>query len=117
MSSETKLVLTESLTIHRCITCGGPIAFAEGFEAAHRLNHEWFYCPAGHPAHYAAETDAERLRKELTEAQELANAEANKRRQLEGLLAASDKRREQCPVCNKRVQNVNLKHHMAFKHP
>ena len=64
---------TTTLIIKECGTCGITYAVSEAYDETLRKNHKMFWCPRGCERYYAAENEEERLRRELSEAQEEAN--------------------------------------------
>jgi len=122
-------VLVE-LTAVTCCNCG--VIF--GIEAGHRrrlhASGDWWFCPNGHQQHYA-ETEADRLRKQLeqaerrrgwaetalTAARDQRDAEERSHRATKGHLTRVRKRVAAgvCPCCTRSFQN--LARHMAGQHP
>lgn len=58
-----------TLTTETCFSCGPLFAVDEDWLAARRRDHETWYCRNGHGQHYLAETEEDRLRRELGRAQ------------------------------------------------
>lgn len=102
-----------------CCKCGLPFAAPGDFFQFRRNDHEMFYCPTGHPQHFTAESEAEKLRDELA---------AEKNRKLEVLARLNESEaakakaerklkrvgRGVCPDCNRTF--ANLAKHMNCKH-
>ena len=63
----------ENLVVLACGACGAPLALTEAMQKELRRTHATFWCPNGHTRHYPAETEEERLRSALAEAQQLTN--------------------------------------------
>ena len=113
-----------TLIVHHCINCGVPYGMTEEYEARRREDHEWFYCPNGHSAHYPHRNRVELLEKRL----QLAEGEAQQNReryQRERASRISTKghvtrlRRKvaagKCPCCKREFPD--LAEHMKWKHP
>jgi 5,10-methylenetetrahydrofolate reductase len=110
--------------VYECANCGMPFGVSADFVERRRKDHASFHCPRGHSQSFDQESEAERLRRMLTEAnakatalaQRAANAEAAEqkaetaRRKLEKRVRAGV-----CPCCSRSF--INLKRHMATKHP
>ena len=110
--------------VYECAECGVPFGVSADFAQRKRNDHSDFYCPRGHCQVFKGETEAERLRKMLAEAnaksttlaQRAADAEAAEqkaemaRRKLEKRIKAGV-----CPCCNRTF--TNLARHMQTKHP
>lgn len=124
-------MVTITLEAVTCCDCG--VMF--GIEASHRAellqNHAWFYCPNGHRQHYTAETEADKVRRELKRVREHADWLADLERQEREARQAADRSRAalkgqvtrikrkvaagQCPCC--RTKFADLAAHMAESHP
>lgn len=48
-----------------CANCGMPFAITKDKEERLRQCHNTFYCPVGHPQHFSAKTETERLRERV----------------------------------------------------
>jgi len=110
--------------VYECARCGTPFGVSADLVSRRRTDHGDFFCPFGHANVFKGETEAERLRKLLTEAN--ANATRQAQRALDAEIAeqkAETARRKLekrvragvCPCCSRSF--VNLKRHMASKHP
>jgi hypothetical protein len=110
--------------VYECAECGIPFGLSGDFVRRKREDHASWYCPRGHPQSFKGESEAERLRKLLADAN--ANATKLAQRALDAELAeqkAETARRKLekrvragvCPCCSRSF--VNLKRHMATKHP
>lgn len=114
-----------------CITCGVHIVLEEAFYTQRKNDHVNFYCPNGHGQHFAAETEAERLRKALRMA-ELAREKAEKERaaawageqaalRAKAKTEAENKRKARrtaagvCTCCNRTFKQLAA--HMKSQHP
>lgn len=89
-----------------------------------RNDHKSFYCPNGHAQSYTAETEAEKLRRQLNNAnQQIARAEDEAREANNGRIRAEKAQARAlkrihsgtCPCCKRTFQNVAR--HMQTKHP
>jgi hypothetical protein len=109
-----------------CITCGVVIAMVEEFYN-HRVNDQnTYYCPSGHRQNFVAETEEQKLRKQL-EAQkrrtDMALAEVKQEQALrtkaEKKLKRTEKRTKSgvCPVPECHRHFTNVERHVATKHP
>lgn len=112
-------------TITCCNTdCGISFAAPSWWVKGKRENHSWFYCPNGHHQYFAAESNAEKYKRERDIArQQIARAEqeaTDERRKAE-LLMKQKRRLEKraasgtCPCCQRSFQNMSR--HMLHKHP
>ncbi|MCK5235902.1 MAG: hypothetical protein KAR06_02865 [Deltaproteobacteria bacterium] len=106
-----------------CITCGIVFAIPEGFRRALKTSHKPFFCPSGHEMYYPGKTEAEKLRKELTEEQKRADElrAENYRlgRQRDGALETITRMKKRanagvCPHCRRHF--VNVEKHIHTKH-
>ncbi len=125
------ITITLELEHVTCAACGIAFAMESSFRARRLADHEYFYCPAGHHNYYSAESDAERLSRELKEARLEIRRMAY--REQSAQLAARDAERAQkaaeaetrrvkkraaaalCPCCRRSF--VQLRRHMETKHP
>ena len=94
------------------------------FDQRRRKDHEAFYCPSGHPQSYTGQSEADKLRKQLVEAQRRADMEANTRRAAEIEAKRAKTRLKKlthrvncgvCPHCQRTFKQ--LAEHMKTKHP
>jgi len=129
---QTYAVATNLVT-EQCITCGVLFAIPQELYERRREDHRSFYCPNGHSQHYAGETEAEQLRRQLqaqrNQATALrssldqetarANHEASRAAGYKGALTKAKRRvgRGVCPVDGCKRHFENLKRHMATEHP
>lgn len=120
--------LLETVT---CAKCAVLFAFPEQWVTAFRSSHQNFFCPAGHNNYFPAETDEEKLRKQLAQAQtNIEHKEAaisslrEQRAQLERSRASlrgvhtricNRVKNGVCPCCNRTFANLSA--HMHTKHP
>lgn len=127
------LTCSSNLVTVDCCHAGCHVTFAmpETWHAHFKNTHNYFYCPAGHPQHFVAETGEEMLRKKLAQLQtNIEHKEAainsyrlennrlvHQRRGLKGALKRIRTRVHAgvCPDCNRTF--LNLARHMACKHP
>lgn len=95
-----------------CAACGMEFGAPEDWVSRRREDHASFYCPAGHAQQFLAETDAEKLRKELARrSADLVEAQAR--------AVAAEKKLARvahgvCPKCKRSFRE--LERHMATKH-
>lgn len=110
-------------TFGACCNCGIQWAAPQDFVREKLNNGGTFYCPNGHPQHFA-ETNVAKLEKQLAQEKqrrEWAEKNAETARKAEaiarGKLKAQSERVKNgvCPCCNRSFQN--LMRHMATKHP
>ena len=103
----------ETLT---CCVCGVEFAAPMLFVQKRCETHEDFYCPSGHGQAFLGETEAEKLRKQLTEEKRLRSEEIEKRWATENKLAKVTKRASAglCQHCNRTFSNVVR--HLKSKH-
>lgn len=112
-----------TIDVFDCASCGMHFGVPADYIERRREDHRGFYCPAGHSNAFKGETDADRLRKMLNEANarntKLADewgkavvkadkAEAERARLMKRVKAGV------CTCCNRTFQN--LARHMATKH-
>lgn len=99
-------------------------AMTTDFQRRRRKDREWFYCPAGHRQYYSGKTKEQKLKEELSRANQRADQhrrEAFEQRQRATSISKSyQKVRERvkngvCPCCNRTFEN--LARHMKTKHP
>jgi hypothetical protein len=133
VSNTITMSKTVTLVAHECCTCGVAFAMPESLMAARRRDGDWFYCPAGHPAHFT-ESDADKLKRALAREQEVVRQLAREKaakdqiaatlRDASSKLAATEsqltrqKKRHAagvCPCCKRTFQQ--LVRHMQSKHP
>lgn len=117
---EVSIHTTVSLEVQTCISCGVHFGIPKQLDAQLRSNHNGFYCPNGHKQFYTAESEAEKLRRELRrKEQEVADQVRAKLQAQEELVKAQRKlKRVQkgiCACCNRSF--TNLRRHMESKHP
>ena len=96
----------QTVVIHDCCTCGGPIAMTRAQETVFERQHGTFRCVTGHENFWPAKSDKDRL----VEAQDkLATTETTvKTLRLEKSQMADELRKCPCPVtdCGKRVKDL-----------
>ena len=107
-----------------CITCGCHIALENEFYDRRLQDRRDFYCPNGHSQHFVAETEAERLKKQLAEREAQLTRERARTSELNTAITKAKratarlKTRIQngvCPCCHRTVKQLAA--HMASKHP
>jgi hypothetical protein len=84
-----------------------------------RQNHNEFYCPNGHRQYYTAESDADKLRRELKRKEQEVADQVRAKLQAQSELDAAQRKLKRvakgiCPCCNRSF--TNLHKHMATKH-
>lgn len=118
------ITITEEMYICRCAGCSIQFGMTKDFQDRRRKDHETFYCPAGHPQSWKAESDEDKLRRERDIArQQVARAEQEAKStqralEAEKKKAAKVKKRSAagvCPCCNRTVGQ--MARHMKTKHP
>ncbi len=125
------MTVVATLTVIQCGQCGIDFAVPQGWCDDRRRDHKDFYCPNGHSRCYPQETEEERLRKQLTNAQDRLTYAENRatsaarraehmersRRAVKGQLTKERKRIAGgvCPCCNRTF--VSLGAHMKKQHP
>jgi len=124
MSIKATIELTETFALNRCSDCGLSYATPEAWQNQRRRDHKTFYCPNGHGQHYPAESDVEKLQRQLRAAQARATHAEDQRRAAERSLtaqkAATTRARRRaahgvCPCCSRTFANVAR--HMTSQHP
>lgn len=103
-----------------CISCGIPFAIPKNYKDRLKVTHDTFYCPNGHSQFYPAETEAEKLKKEVVkkdgELAQLTSAKIQIENQLDKANEKLNKVAQgQCPCCDKTYKH--LANHMSRKHP
>lgn len=127
MSTQTQ-AYTGTLVVETCCNtdCLVPFGLSREMYEARRKDRRTFYCPNGHGQHYVAESEEQRLRRQLgyanaraTAAEDQAQAAEYRRRAAKGqqtrilnLIA-----RGVCPVGGCRRNFTNVREHMATEHP
>ena len=124
--------VSTKLFVQHCVNCGITFGMPSDFDDRLRETHREFYCPNGHNLRYNQETDAERYKRQLDEANRLLivknNMLADRDKEVETLarskrsLQAHAKRvktRTAAGVCPAgcRRHFSNLQQHIASKHP
>ena len=98
-------------------SCGFVFAVPSDFEELRRKDHKTWRCPRGCSQYFPQETEEERLRKKATRLTAQLDQEAAESASLRRKLAQTQKRiaKGVCPCCKRSF--VNVKRHMASKHP
>lgn len=114
------MTYTGTLAVEECCNCGMMFAIPEDFRARKLRNRSDFYCPAGHPQHFMAETfeaTLERERRRAASAEGRASRAEYSRRAVKGHLTRLKNRTANgvCPCCTRTF--ANLARHMKAKHP
>jgi hypothetical protein len=121
----TKIRLDIELVHQQCGKCGVSFGLESRYYNNRHDDHDTFYCPNGHGRAFLAESEAERLRRLLKNAEATADWERDTRQGIERQLTATrgvvTKLRKRatagaCPFGCKR-HFVNLERHVASKHP
>ena len=130
----TQTVIETVNTLH-CPNCGMLFGITEDFEKRRRDDHADFYCPRGHSMSYKAETEAERLKRQLQQrTDELSRARAyhdQREADLQERIRTRDRRiggyksvvtrtkrkiaAGRCPCCSHQFKD--LESHMKNRHP
>ena len=120
---ETITIKTELVT-ETCISCGIQFAVPPEYVRHLRETHRTFYCPNGHNMYYPAQTEEERLRKQLLRADreigDLREAKYQAEKQLNGALGQITKLKKRanaglCPYCRRHFANVERHIHNQHK--
>lgn len=122
-------VVEVRINAHECGECGVVFGLAEDYEQRRRNDGKTWYCPNGHPRAWV-ESEADRLKKQLKQAEERIASEEGWGKHLSGLLDSERKSHAStkgqltktrkrigngvCPDCNRHFTNVER--HMATKH-
>lgn len=117
--------------IETCIECGVEFGVPAEFNRRRREDHKSFCCPSGHRQHYAGETEAEKLRRELARAKqreacyedqlrderEARETAKHRAAAYKGHTTRLKKRAAAgvCPCCSRHF--TNLERHMKSQHP
>lgn len=116
--SETR---TMSFYVQTCYSCGMYFAVPDSFDSNRRMDGKNFFCPNGHPQMYTendrilrerADRISEQLRAQLAAAKD---QQAALQRDADAIKAKVAKGGCPCPHCKR--QFVNLRRHIASKHP
>jgi len=125
--------ITVDITLEHitCANCGMVFAFSGDLIDKRRRDHQSFYCLSGHNNYFPGESDGEKLKRELKEANlaikraeyrtQSAQLEREKARQqlsaTRGQITKLKKRIANgvCPCCHRTF--VNMQKHMETKHP
>lgn len=113
-------------TVHvNCYTCGVDFAFPQAFYDMRLIDHQTFYCPFGHKAHYPEGKSRLEEEREALAAAERRAATAQRRADEQAARAdvATDQLRRTsqratagvCTCCNRSFPNVAA--HMVTEHP
>lgn len=117
---------TSVLVIEECCNCHIRFAMSSAFQAQRFRDHNDFYCPAGHGQHYTAETEEEKLRRQLKYARSDAQwnhdqLEASERSKaaIKGHLTRARNKiaAGNCPAPGCGQHFANVREHMKHKHP
>lgn len=122
---------TTTMTTIECGECGQIFALSNEFIDRRQNDHKNWYCPNGCRRYYPEESDKEKLRRRLSEAQEEVNRERTwrheaedetettkkQRNALKGHLGRAKKRAAAgtCPCCKRTFQSLST--HMLKQHP
>ena len=122
---------TETLKVEECCSCHMTFAMTRDFKNARIKDHTGFYCPAGHRQYYFGESEEEKLKIKLANAQEEVNWERTYRHEaenktqtvkkqrnaLKGHLGRAKKRAAAgtCPCCKRTFKALSI--HMLKQHP
>lgn len=112
------------LEVLACGECGMVFAAPARWVRERRDDHKTFWCPNGHGRVFKGESEAEKLKRQLRYAQDIAAARLAERDQAQASLRATrgvvtryrNRLQDgQCPVCGKHL--AHLERHMARVHP
>lgn len=108
------------LGVVECCACGIAFGISSLRLRTLKKDHETFYCPNGHKQWFPAETEEEKLKKELKKKEQELAEKVIQSLQLENKLSDANRKLKRvakgvCPCCNRSFQN--LKKHMETKHP
>ena len=115
------------LVTETCCECGTVFAMAEHFKEQRLSDRASFYCPAGHAQHYSGPTEADKLKKQLADAERAKAAADARARMAENNSKTHEKRAVKaerklkrfskgvCSECNRSF--TNLQRHMEHQHP
>lgn len=97
-----------------------PVRHNGEFFERRREDHENFFCPNGHPQHFPAETEAEKLRRALDDekdrhARTLSRLNLTERRAKKAEKQIARTKKGLCPCCKRFF--LDLSRHVATKHP
>jgi hypothetical protein len=113
-----------TLVTVECCNCGIVFAMPQSFSDQLKVSHANFYCPNGHPQHYAGKSEAEIARaaweqekREAARLRERAIVAERAQQKAEKAIAKHKKRAAAglCTCCNRTVSQ--LAQHMKSKHP
>ena len=116
--------VTITLTHVECSECGINYGLSGHYERKRTEDHKTFYCPNGHNQHFPAESEAEKLRRQLKDQQKYAdnlNAQLTQSesslRATKGVVTKLRKRASNgvCAFCHRHF--VNVERHVSTKHP
>lgn len=117
------ITIQATFVTETCITCGIQFAVPPEYVRRLRETHRTFYCPNGHNMYYPSETEEERLKRELRQANrdvgDLREAKLKTEKQLNGALGEITKLKKRanaglCPYCRRHF--ANLERHIHNKH-
>jgi hypothetical protein len=127
MSNEALQFVLGFVNVGGCCECGTPMILEREFHRNRKSDHKNFYCPNGHPQHFPQKTEEEKLREALAQKEKFLQ-NAQKRTEWAEQDARQAKKRAAaykgqltrvkngvCPCCRRNF--VNLRRHMATKHP
>lgn len=113
-----------------CCNCGVVFGMDRSYKELRKKDRAMFFCPSGHQQHFVGETETEKLKKQLEQAQAHSKYLEERNDSLKKTNAATrawlsrttnEKERllnriknGVCPCCKRTFQN--LKRHMAVKH-
>ena len=117
---EVSIHTTVSLEVQTCISCGVHFGIPKQLDTQLRSNHNGFFCPNGHKQYYTAESEAEKLRRELRRKEQEVADQVRAKLDFQAQLESAQRKLKRvakgaCPCCNRSF--TNLHKHMATKHP
>lgn len=125
------VAISTTLETETCCACGMLFAMPGEIQRLRRRDHDWFYCPAGHSQHYAAESDVAKAERLLREEQQKLARERQQHDQTKARARDAEEKAESaikknlrhrkraangvCPCCKRSF--TALARHMKTKHP
>lgn len=116
------------MVTEECCTCGVLFALQEGYIRVRKKDHQYFYCPNGHPQNWPQDTPEQlqikKLREQLDAAAQLERRLVDRQSRLENDLmdAAKETKRVRrrhhagtCPHCKRTF--ADMARHIAKQHP
>lgn len=120
MSAVVKFEQAITFEVYQCCECGMSFGLDADFVKRRRDDRGWWHCPRGHRQHFLGESEAQRLRGLLAEANAATTQQAERAMLAEREVATKTRllkrlRNGVCPCCKRPF--VALANHMKTKHP